>query len=196
MTNRGAYGLLVDRPQGYCWRLALCCFRETSLPYSTSRPSYLSKIAQGPLKYVGRNMSFDPLFRKKIFDRTDGRCHICRKKLCFNNYGVNGARGSWHVEHSKCQAHGGTNHGNNLYAACITCNLQKGTLSTRAVRSRNGYTRAPLSQAKKESVRETNTWLGGAVGAATGAIVIGTGGAALLLGSVGALIGNAINPEK
>jgi hypothetical protein len=74
--------------------------------------------------------------------------------------------------------------------------LQKGTLSTRAVRVRNGYTRAPLSRAKKESARGANTWFGGAIGAAAGAIVIGTGGAALLLGSVGALIGNAINPEK
>ncbi len=141
-------------------------------------------------------MAFVLLVRKKIFGRTDGRCHICRKKLCFNNYGVNGARGSWHVEHSKCRANGGTDHGNNLYAACIVCNLQKGTFSTRAVRSRNGYTKAPFSQAKKESVRGTNTWLGGAIGVATGAIVIGTGGAAFFLGSIGALIGNAINPEK
>jgi hypothetical protein len=76
------------------------------------------------------------------------------------------------------------------------CNLDKGTFTTRTARSWNGYTKAPLSQAKKEAVRETNTWLGGAIGVAAGVLVVGTGGAALFLGSVGALLGNAINPEK
>jgi hypothetical protein len=141
-------------------------------------------------------MAFDLIARKRIFARTDGRCHLCRKKLCFNNYGVHGSRGCWQVEHSKARANGGTDHGNNLYAACIACNLDKGTFTTRTARSWNGYTKAPLSQAKKEAVRETNTWLGGAIGVAAGALVVGTGGAVLVLGSLGALIGKAINPES
>jgi 5-methylcytosine-specific restriction endonuclease McrA len=37
-----------------------------------------------------------------------------------------GERGVWEVEHSVARAKCGSNHGNNLYAACITCNRSKG----------------------------------------------------------------------
>lgn len=77
-----------------------------------------------------------------IFARTDRRCHICGKGLCRKNYARPGARGAWEVEHSKPRAREGTDHGNNLYAAHIRCNREKGTLSTRSIpgRSRNGKT--------------------------------------------------------
>ena len=50
-----------------------------------------------------------------IYDKTHGCCHLCHKKLAFINYGIYGAKGAWHIEHSKAKANGGTDHLNNLY---------------------------------------------------------------------------------
>ena len=106
-------------------------------------------------------MTFDQETLNRIYERTDGHCHICRKKIAKRNYGTIGARGAWEVEHSKPRAMGGTNKLNNLYAACISCNRSKGKTSTRAARSKNGFKAAPYSNAKKTR----NAWLGaGALG--------------------------------
>lgn len=140
-------------------------------------------------------MAFDATTRKTIFAKTDGRCHICHKKLCFNNYGIQGAQGNWHVEHSKARANGGTDHLNNLYAACISCNLDKGTYCVRTARSRNGFTKAPLSKLKKEQVRQRNAVSGGAIGLLVGAAAGGPVGAAFLA-ILGAAVGHSINPEN
>lgn len=75
----------------------------------------------------------------RIYNKTNGYCHLCNKKLSRNNYGVHGAKGSWHVDHSKAKANGGTHHMNNLYPACISCNIEKGTLHKRTIRKRKGY---------------------------------------------------------
>ncbi len=80
-----------------------------------------------------------------IYDRISGYCHICRKKLAFKNYGLFGARSAWEVEHSNPKSRGGTNHLNNLYAACIPCNRSKNNLSTRTARAAYGNRKAPLS---------------------------------------------------
>lgn len=101
-------------------------------------------------------MTFNQETLNHVYDRTDGHCHICRKKLVRKNYGVLGSRGAWEAEHSKPRAQGGSNHGNNLYAACISCNRSKGKSSTRSARSKNGFKAAPYSQEKKTK----NAWLG------------------------------------
>ena len=62
-----------------------------------------------------------------IYDRSRGYCHICGKKLAFINYGNFGKRGAWEVDHSKPRVKGGTDHPNNLYPACISCNRSKGS---------------------------------------------------------------------
>ena len=110
-------------------------------------------------------MGRDATTLERIYERTEGRCHLCRKKLSRRNYGLLGRRGAWEVEHSTARANGGTDHGNNLYAACIACNRQKGTLSTRAARARNGYTRAPYP--KKQRTRNAIT------GATIGSVALG-----------------------
>ncbi|HWY37116.1 MAG TPA: HNH endonuclease signature motif containing protein [Bacteroidia bacterium] len=115
----------------------------------------------------------------KIYDKTDGHCHICHKKLSFSKYG---ATGGWEIEHSVARANGGTDHLNNLFAAHISCNREKGTYHTRTARGWNGNTRAPYSKAKKQKIKNSNT--------ATGAVVGGLVG--LLLGPVGAAVGAAI----
>ena len=106
---------------------------------------------------LGMPMKFDDETLDRIFHRTDGQCHICRKRLSFSNYGLVGKRGAWEVEHSRPRSKGGTNHRNNLYTACISCNRSKGNGTTASARAANGYRTAPLSEKKKNE----NAWAGG-----------------------------------
>jgi len=63
-----------------------------------------------------------------IYDKTNGYCYHCGKKLAFANYGVRGAKGEWEVDHSKPKSIGGTNYLRNLVPSCIMCNRSKGAL--------------------------------------------------------------------
>lgn len=83
----------------------------------------------------------------RIYDKTDGQCHICRKKLALINYGAVSSKGAWEVDHSIPKSKGGTDHLTNLNPACIPCNRIKNNLSTRTARSWFGYTNAPKSRA-------------------------------------------------
>jgi len=139
-------------------------------------------------------MSYDSERRLSIFDKTDGNCHICHKTLVFQNYGQFGARGAWEVEHSKPLAAGGTDHLNNLFAACISCNRSKGAGSTRSARRGNGKERAPYSQSKKEQIRNRNTVIGIASGAAAGAIAGPPG--MVICGIVGGVFGRSVRVPK
>lgn len=132
---------------------------------------------------------------RKIFDRTSGKCHICGKKLAFSNYGKPGTRGAWEVEHSNPKVKGGSDHGNNLYAAHTSCNRSKRGGSTRSARAQHGRTRAPLSVVNTEKTRMKNTAAGAGVGLAIGAAIGGPPGA--LIGSgIGAFIGHSANPDQ
>jgi hypothetical protein len=124
---------------------------------------------------------------RRIYERTSGYCHLCHRKMSFTNYGQFGERGAWEVEHSIARANGGTDHGNNLYAACIPCNRSKCDGSTRAARALNGKTRAPLCKEKREEEQVTNAVIGigagaivgylfGPLGAVAGAILGGIAG--------------------
>ena len=129
-----------------------------------------------------------------IFDRTDGYCHICGRKLCFSNYGQWGKRGAWEVEHSNPRCNGGSDRLCNLYAAHISCNREKGAITTRTARGWNERTKAPLSKAKKEQITSRNRWGWGATGALSGAAIAGPPG--LLIGGVlGAIFGDGIEPK-
>lgn len=125
----------------------------------------------------------------RIYDRTSGYCHICRKKLAFTNYGRPSARGAWEVEHSVARANGGSQHGNNLYAACITCNRAKGAATTRSVRAANGRTSAPLSRKARAAKRRGHTVFGAGAGAIVGS-ALGPAGT-IVGGFIGALMGNS-----
>jgi 5-methylcytosine-specific restriction endonuclease McrA len=129
-----------------------------------------------------------------IFERTDGHCHICGKNLCRNNYGQWGRKGAWEVEHSIPRSDGGSDRLNNLYPAHISCNREKGTVTTRTARNWNGRTRAPLSKEKKENIRSNSRWGWGAAGAISGATIAGPAG--FLVGSIiGAVIGDQLETE-
>jgi hypothetical protein len=70
--------------------------------------------------------------------------------LSFRNYGLFGKRGAREVEHSIAQARGGTDHGNDMVAACISRNRGKGGSSSRAARQQQGYQCAPYSARKRK----------------------------------------------
>lgn len=121
-----------------------------------------------------------------ISDRTDGCCHLSGKRPRFGNYGGIGARGAWEVEHSVARANGATDHGSNLFAACIGRNRQKGVVTTRTARAWNGRKRAPLSRDRKEVIRRSNGLAGGAAALIFGGLIAGPAGAVF-----GAPIGTA-----
>jgi len=76
-------------------------------------------------------MPYDMIDLRYIFDKTNGYCYHCRKKLAWKNYGVVGVRGAWEVDHSNPRAKGGTDYIRNLIPSCISCNRSKGILSSR-----------------------------------------------------------------
>jgi hypothetical protein len=131
----------------------------------------------------------------RIYDRTGGYCHICGKKLAFGNYGLIGKRGCWEIEHSKARANGGSDHGNNLYAACIPCNRSKRDGTTRAARGYHGRTAAPLSVKKRTSVRRTNAVVAGGAAGLTALALGASGPAGWLVAGLGAAIGHSLEPD-
>lgn len=116
------------------------------------------------------------------YERTNGCCHICRARLAFSNYGSPlGSRGAWEIDHSVPKSKGGSDHGNNLFAACISCNRSKRAGSTRAARAAHGYQSAPKSAVKLQEERNENALLGSMCGGLLG----------LFFGPVGLLVGAA-----
>ncbi len=131
-------------------------------------------------------MAYDNATLKSIYARTTGYCHICHKKLSFTNYARPGRKGAWEVEHSLPRSKGGTDHGNNLLAACIDCNREKSDLTTRTARGWHGNER------RKEK-RTSNTIVGAVIG---GLIGLAGGPVGVALGAlVGGGVGNSLKPE-
>ena len=64
-----------------------------------------------------------------VYDRTDGCCRYCGKRIYRNNYGMPGERGAWEVDHSVPIALGGTDYLRNLWPSCTECNRDKGTMT-------------------------------------------------------------------
>lgn len=140
-------------------------------------------------------MSYSEDRLRKIFKRTDGRCHICRKQLCIGNYGKLSGRGNWEVEHSRPRIKGGSDHLKNLYPACITCNRKKGDDSTRSARSGNGFKAAPLSVSQQEDERKSNATLGGLLGFVAGVALRSNPAGIILAVAIGVVVGFNTDPE-
>ena len=139
-------------------------------------------------------MAYDEITRRKIYDRTDGRCHICGKKLSFINYGKMGKRGAWEIDHSRPRSKNGSENLNNLYASCISCNRTKGTFASQTARSWYDRKKAPLSKVKRKEVKFTNAVLGGIAGLLFGLYV--SPFVALVGSIVGVKIGYDVDPDK
>lgn len=105
-------------------------------------------------------MKRDQAALRLIYSRTEGQCHLCRKRLSFRNYGRLRERGAWEIEHSVAQSRGGTDHGNNLFAACIPCNRSKGGRSSRTARRVHGFQCAPYSNRTRKRNALTAAGLG------------------------------------
>lgn len=71
-------------------------------------------------------MSYSQMELKEIFDRKNGYCFYCRKKLSFKNYAKQGCRGAWEVAHPFPKSAGGSNNWYNKVPACIECNRAVG----------------------------------------------------------------------
>lgn len=138
-------------------------------------------------------MAYDDETLSRIYDRTSGRCHLCRRKVYFTNYARTGGRGAWEVDHARPRSTGGGDHRNNLRPACVACNREKGAMTSRTVRRWNSRTRAPLSRSQHREARQTNALRGAAAGGLAG-LRFGPAGA-VLGGLTGAIIGYHIAPE-
>ncbi len=108
-------------------------------------------------------MSFNWETLARVHEKTDGRCHLCGEDMALDDY-----REGWEVDHSNPKSLGGSNHLNNLFAACISCNRGKGNRNSRLVRYKNGLQRSPLSQGERSRNQIRNVAL-----CSTGAGLIG-----------------------
>lgn len=130
---------------------------------------------------------------KHVFDRTDGRCHICGFGLRFEMYGKGRSRYGWEVDHSVPRALGGSESLRNLLPAHGACNRVKGTRSSHAARRTFGLEKRPLSKAEQGRVRMQRAWFGGVLGTLLFATF---GRKAVFLGAVGgAALGYGVDPE-
>ena len=67
---------------------------------------------------------------RTIYDKNEGKCMICNKKLAFTNYGMECERGSWEVDHGMPKSRGGVSDMRNLNPVCFPCNREKGDRTT------------------------------------------------------------------
>lgn len=139
-------------------------------------------------------MSYTEEDKQRVYERTDGRCHLCWDPIDRDKYGdLDDPRG-WEFDHSKPANKGGSDHPNNIYPAHQSCNRSKGSRSSRSYRREEGYSGPPLSKERKEK-KNTEQQLGGAlIGAGAGAAIGGPPGAALG-GFIGLIAGDAKDPE-
>jgi hypothetical protein len=128
----------------------------------------------------------------QVFEKQDGKCHLCGDKICFHMYGRRTAQG-WQVDHSKAQARGGTHHLNNLQPAHHDCNNYKGIRSTRSVRREfMGRTTLPNPDffgAESSYPIKQRRVTDPVAEVAEAAVVVGVVG-------VGAALGSALDPQN
>ena len=74
-------------------------------------------------------MGYDDDELNYIYDKSDGHCRYCGKKLAWKNYGVAGEKGAWEVDHGIPFSRGGTNYFRNLWAICTKCNREKSDMT-------------------------------------------------------------------
>jgi HNH endonuclease len=152
-------------------------------------------MATKQLKFEKKKSGYSDEFLNAIFEKTNGNCHLCGKKLVRKNYADLEARGCWEVEHSVAKANGGTDHLNNLWSACPPCNREKGAkLSSKQMRTKNGLTRAPLSKVALEKQKGESIKEGALFGSVVGSVFgpLGT----VIGGVIGSKIGEKIAPKK
>ena len=129
-----------------------------------------------------------------IYNKTNGYCHICHKKLSFTNHARYSSKGAWEIDHSKPKTKGGSDRVNNLFSACVSCNRSKSAKSTAIARRKYGNTRAPYCKAKKQQIKRQKTTAKAVIGGLVGS-VFGLGG--MIIGAgIGAVVNEDSSPKK
>lgn len=172
IAEKRSWSLLTDEKEMLkeCARRNIATLRTEDVLREAVRAGVISAA---DLPAIADEMKREANYRPRIYEATDGRCHICWKQHVRSGY----AR-TWEVDHSVAKAKGGTDYERNLRLACIPCNRSKQDGSTEAARRAHGHTRAPLST----SARNKRATRGALVGAGIGA----------LFGPVGVVIGSMI----
>lgn len=137
-------------------------------------------------------MNYSKSDRQYVLEKSGGRCNYCRKNLRLGAHGLSQDQGGWHVDHSRPRSGGGSQHRNNLVAACVRCNLRKGARPSSFARAMNGLSAAPLSHARQTRVRLRNSIIGALVGGLLGGPAIVVGACA----AIGALLEPDPDPRK
>ncbi len=75
---------------------------------------------------------------RAVFNKTHEKCHLSGKTIHFVNYGKYEQRGAGEIDHSHPKARKGTDHLNNLYLSCISCNRSKQAQSSHKVKTDRG----------------------------------------------------------
>ncbi|MCY1083748.1 HNH endonuclease [Archangium lansingense] len=73
--------------------------------------------------------------KHEVYEKDKGKCRYCGKRLSIKNHGKTGSRGAWQIDHSRSRRNQGTDHLNNLAAACVACNQEKGGRNARAFKA-------------------------------------------------------------
>lgn len=102
------------------------------------------------------------------FCKRDGLCHLCAGEIRFEDYGRYSATG-WQIDHVVPKARGGSDHPRNLEPAHSLCNAYKGIRPAAVVRRELMAPPAPH---------------------------VGNGGAVLLGGAGGAVLGAALDSKN
>jgi 5-methylcytosine-specific restriction endonuclease McrA len=89
-----------------------------------SGTAVVSDNMYGPIIILLRKKRFSKTELRSIFERSCGRCQICKKRWKLADHGKTG----WHVDHVVANSGGGSGTENmeNLQVACAQCNLKKG----------------------------------------------------------------------
>ena len=91
---------------------------------------------------------------RRIFDSTNGRCHICGTRLELSAYGRGGLKGAWEVDHSRARSRGGSDTLTNLRPAHPWCNRVKKSDPSWETRRAFGLGHAPLSKKQERTKRK------------------------------------------
>ena len=70
-------------------------------------------------------MAVREILIKLVYERTDGYCYYCDKRLSILNYGKVGARGAWEIDHFIPFSRNGAHQLRNFVPACVPCNTMK-----------------------------------------------------------------------
>ena len=83
--------------------------------YQNNREQYADRRTKR--RALKRGATVEKVSRKEVYERDNGRCHICGKKV---------SKKSWHLDHLIPLIKGGEHSYRNVAVSCPKCNMSKG----------------------------------------------------------------------